>query len=134
MTPLVQPLTTKPEAQRFFDILVGFETNFVKGQVYLLPVNNAVAFSADNYTTGQMAKFIYGCQRVSVTAEVADTRLEAVNFYEGDIVYWDSAWQRFTNDGAGLYKYKCARCIKEALYSGGVPAGATLILEFTPDA
>lgn len=132
VTPICKPLTTAAATQRFFELVVG--ENYEKGRPYLFDSGpDVIAFAANNYRAGRTGKFLYGCHRVEVNADTANTRIASETFNVGDIVYWHAGNQKFTVNAAGAHK--CARCLKYANYSfGGVPMGAKLLLEFTPDA
>ena len=101
----------------------------VKGTPQLL--NGKVVFPFDNYVDGDDHLYVYKAERCEVTAQGANTEIASVNFALFDKIYWDNAASKFTNIAAG--NTLCGRCLVAVNYAGGVVAGNTLLIEFSPD-
>lgn len=85
----------------------------------------------DSYEDADDHVLIYKADQVRSTASAASTDIAAVNFTEGQIIYWDNAVGKITNVATG--NTPCGRSLEKRDYSGGVSKGDTLDFELDPN-
>lgn len=96
-------------------------------------VGGILVIAFDTYAAGVDHLLIYKAAQVEVTASGANAEIASVNFNTllGK-VYWDDSAKKVTN--VSTSNTLIGRALVTADYSGGVAAGATLLIELDPSA
>ncbi|MEW6129595.1 MAG: hypothetical protein AB1757_21320 [Acidobacteriota bacterium] len=104
----------------------AYGTAVTRGQ--LRTFNKLAVFAFDTYAEGQDSVFVYAAPMVRITEVAGAPILDAVNFSQGQRIYWDGV--KVSN----LMKGLCIGiCLEANDLSGGVSVGDSLLIEFNQD-